>query len=73
MKKTMYLFFLPAVLFLGSCNSGTQVSNEEKEKETAEIKASDSLTTELENVKGEIESKTTELDDVLNSLEPVKK
>lgn len=73
MKKTMYLFFLPAALFLGSCNSGNQVSNEEKEKEAVELKASDSLTTEMDEIQGEIEDKSVELDEALNALEPQKK
>jgi hypothetical protein len=73
MKKTMYLFFLPAAIFLGSCNGGNQVSNEEKEKEAAELKASDSLTTEMDKIQGEIEDKSVELDEALNALEPQKK
>lgn len=69
MKKLIFLFCLSAVAFLASCNGG---QSENKEKAAAEIKAADSLTTEMDNLQGEIEKSSSELDDALNALEPSK-
>ena len=69
MKKLMRLFCLPAMLFLASCTGG---QSENKEKEAAEIKTADSLTTEMDNLQGEMETLGSELDEALNDLEPKK-
>jgi len=69
MKKLMCLFCMSAMVFLASCNSG---QTENKEKEAAEIKAADSLTTEMDNLQGEMEKLGSELDDAVNALEPKK-
>jgi hypothetical protein len=69
MKKLMFLLCLPLVVFLASCNSG-QADN--KEKDAAEIKAADSLTTEMDNLQGEMETLGSELDEAVNALEPKK-
>jgi DNA anti-recombination protein RmuC len=68
MKKLMFLL-LPLVVFLASCNGG---QTENKEKDAAEIKAADSLTTEMDNLQGEMETLGSELDDAVNALEPKK-
>lgn len=69
MKKLICLFCMSAMVFLASCNGG---QSENKEKEATEIKAADSLTTEMDNLQGEMEKLGSELDDAVNALEPKK-
>lgn len=69
MKKLMCLFCLSAMVFLASC-AGNQTEN--KEKDAAEIKVADSLTTEMDNLQGEMETLGSELDEAVNALEPKK-
>jgi hypothetical protein len=68
MKKLMLLSTTIFILS-ASCN-GNQTAN--KEKTDAVLKATDSLTIEMDKLQSEIETKSNELDEALNALEPKK-
>lgn len=67
-KKLLYLLVLPAFLLLFACGNNN-AKNQPDEKEAAEIKQSDSLTTEMDNIQAEIEAKRAELEKLLEEIE----
>ncbi len=69
MKKTLGIIVVTAILFLGySCNSADKAAKAEAEKIEKEIRTNDSISTQLDKIKSEIDSSAKEVEELLNEL-----
>ncbi len=71
MKRLNIWLFCSLLSFLVACNApAADNTNKDKAKEeTTELEKTDSLTSEIEKVQAEIETKSVELDEALEGLD----
>jgi uncharacterized lipoprotein YajG len=66
-KKILYLL-VPAIFFLAACG-GASTTAKVDEADAAKMKQADSLTTEMDNIQSEIETKKAELEKALQDID----